>query len=175
MREQKALARCALLNRKLVKLEIMKIAFLALMLTLALNTLGQQVDIPKGIVYKYCDSTINEKAKLLVEKELSSSRNYSLNGGIVFIGPVLWSRYKNETTLNGIKGGDMTVLGYDKKKPSGKITQNKEDFKLVWDHLQEEVSKGDFKLRKATPSELKYYWGSNFLRHRRAFINTRNS
>ena len=52
----------------------------------------------------------------------------------------------------------MTILGFDKKKPSGKLTQNKEDFKLVWDHLREEINKGSFKLRKATPTELSYYW-----------------
>jgi hypothetical protein len=116
------------------------------------------VDIPKGVVYKYCDSSTYEKAKSLIKEELSGSPKYSLNNGIVFIGPVLWSRYEKINALHNIKGGNMTILGYKKETSSGKMTQTEDDFKLVWDHLREEINDQDFNLRKATFLELKYYW-----------------
>jgi hypothetical protein len=138
----------------------MKILFLIAFITISYSLSAQQekVDIPKGVVYKYADSATNEKAKALIREELSASPSYSLNTGILFIGPVLWARYGKITDLANIKGGDMTILGYKKETSSGKMTQNNDDFKLVWDQLRKEITAADFTLRKATAAELKYYW-----------------
>jgi hypothetical protein len=54
---------------------------------------SEKIDIPKGIVYKCCDTAAYEKAKGLVSQELSASPSCSLNSGILFTGPVLWHRY----------------------------------------------------------------------------------
>jgi hypothetical protein len=136
----------------------MKLALIIFLLFIAFSGRAQQIVVPKGIVYKYVDSLSNEKAKALIIKELSDSVNYLLDMGIVFIGPVLWSRYKSIPSLNAIKGGDITIRGYKSDGPSAKATQNKEGFKLVWDHFREEIKNSSYKLRKATPSELNYYW-----------------
>ena len=139
----------------------MKTILLILFIGLNIIVLAQQspsIEIPAGVNYKYCDSATYEKAKTIITQELSSTPSYSLNAGIVFIGPVLWSRYKEVKTLKEIKGGDMTILGYKKETSSGKLTQNLEGFKLVWDYLRAEVADKGFKLRKATAAELKYFW-----------------
>jgi len=139
----------------------MKIAIVAFFVLVNTSVFGQameKVEVPKGVVYKYCDSAVYSKAKSLLIQELSDSVKYILNQGICFIGPVLWSRYGTVPSLKKIKGGDMTILGYKKDVPTGKLTQNNEGFKLVWDYLRSEVHGKDFKLRKATVQELKYYW-----------------
>ena len=139
----------------------MRIHLLALLALINYSLFAQQpekVDIPKGVVYKYCDSATNEKAKAIIREELSASPSYSLNTGILFIGPVLWARYGKIKPLNDIKGGNMTILGYKKETSAGKMTQNNSDFKLVWDQLRKEINGADYILRKATAAELKYYW-----------------
>ena len=141
-------------------MKIMKISVFTILMFLKFSVLGQieKIEIPKGVVYKYCDSLTYEKAKALITEELSSTAKYSLNKGILFIGPVLWQRYEKVTALKNIKGGNMTILGYKKETSTGKLTQDAEGFKLVWDYLRSEVGNAGFKLRKATASELKYYW-----------------
>ncbi len=116
----------------------------------------EKIDIPKRVVYKYCKPKLYEEAKKLLTKELSNKRTYSLIDKVIFIGPVLWNRYKNVEKLSNIEGGKMTLL-VDDKQLIGKLTQNIEDGKKVWDQICEEV-KSDFKLRKATYAELDYYW-----------------
>lgn len=90
-------------------------------------------------------------------KELSDAPDYKLDNGVVFIGPVLWTRYKKIPTLESIKGGNVTLL-FNKEKLAGKITQDKDDFKKVWDQVRTEVAGNNLKLRKATYRELEYYW-----------------
>jgi hypothetical protein len=139
----------------------MKISFFAAVLLLNTNLVAQEaekVDIPKGVVYKYCDSAIFENAKAVIKKELGDAPTYNLNMGIAFIGPALWSRLSKIPALGNIKGGDMTITGYDRKKPTGKMTQNEADFKLVWDQLRAEINGQEYKMRKATYDELRYYW-----------------
>jgi hypothetical protein len=139
----------------------MRLLFIAFLIALNLASYGQQseqIEIPKGIVYKYADSLINEKAKTLIRAELSDSAIYTLNKGILFIGPVIWSRYKKVEALAKIKQGNLQIKGYKNEMSEGKLIQRQEDFKLVWDHLRSEVTGKTYKLRKATPAELKYYW-----------------
>jgi hypothetical protein len=139
----------------------MKIQIVALLVLLNSSAIAQQtekVEIPKGVVYKYCDSVTYDKAKSLLTQELSDTPHYALNKGICFIGPVLWGRYEKVPELKNIKGGNMTILGYKKETSTGKLTQTNEGIKLVWDHLRSEIHANDFKLRKATAKELKYFW-----------------
>ena len=53
-----------------------------------------KISIPKGIVYKYCDKKIVDKAKLLITTNISDSSNYSLSDKILIVGPVLWKSSK---------------------------------------------------------------------------------
>lgn len=138
----------------------MKYYLLAIFIGISSYGIGQTVDsvsIPKGVVYKYSDATIITKAKDLIRKELSDSASYEMNGGIVFIGPELWSRYKNIAELNNIPGGNVTIK-FDGKNLSGKMTQDIEGFKKIWDQVRKEVKGNNYTLRKPTSKELQYYW-----------------
>jgi hypothetical protein len=136
----------------------MKIILTQLLLFCSYFLIAQKIDVPKGVVYKYCDSSVYLNALDKINIELSSKSNYSLNLGITFIGPVLWQRIKSDKNLSEIKGGDMTITAIDRKNPTGKMTQNENDFKLVWDYIRKEVADKKILLRKATPKELQYYW-----------------
>jgi cellobiose-specific phosphotransferase system component IIB len=118
----------------------------------------EKIEVPKGVVYKYCDTNIIAKAKAVIDRELSDKVDYTMNKGLLFVGPVLWSRFKKIPALAAIKNGDMTITAISRKEPSGKMTQNAADFKLVWDQVRAEVSGNTYQLRKATPAELQYYW-----------------
>ena len=148
---------------KRFKIESMtKNAFLFLFLT-ALSccfTFGQQaekIEIPKGIVYNYCDPKTFENSKDIIRQSLTEKDNYSLVSDILIIGPVLWSRFEKIELIKNIKGGNTTLL-VDSKKLSAKLTQNIEDSKKVWDELRKEIDGKTFTLRKANPKELRYYW-----------------
>jgi hypothetical protein len=60
----------------------------------------EKITIPKGIVYKYCDKKIVDKAKLLITESLNDSTKYDLCDAILITGPVLWNRFKNIELLN---------------------------------------------------------------------------
>lgn len=134
-----------------------------LIITLSLITfwnnllLAQRIEVPNGIAYNYCDSLIVEKAKHQIESDLSPSGKYSLLSDIMFVGPVLWSRFKDMDALKNIKGGNTTLM-VDNKKLSAKLTQHTDDSKKVWDEFRKEIKGKKFVLRKANPKELQYYW-----------------
>jgi len=115
------------------------------------------IDIPKGVVYNYCSPAILEKAMVLVANEVSGTPTYSLDNGVLIVGPVLWSRYSHIPSLASISGGNVTI-NFNNDKLSGKMTQTKEGFKLIWDQVRSDLLGHDFVLRKATFKELQYYW-----------------
>jgi hypothetical protein len=117
----------------------------------------EKIEIPKGIAYNYCDSLTFENAKRQIESDLSSSGEYSLISDIMFVGPVLWTRLQKTKELRNIKGGNTTLL-VDDKKLSAKLIQDIQDSKKVWDEFRKEINGAKFKLRKANPKELQYYW-----------------
>jgi hypothetical protein len=138
----------------------MRVIFIISFILFSVHVLAQKIDsidIPKRVVYKYCDPGIIDKAKKLITKELSDSASYSLDKGMVFIGPILWSRYRKIPALEAIPGGNITIL-YNKEKLAAKLTQEKDGFKKIWDQVRAEVNAGGFKFRKATYNELAYYW-----------------
>jgi hypothetical protein len=133
------------------------LSLLILLVLFSVTVFAQQVDIPKGVVYKYCDSSTYEKALKIVTKELTGEPSYELNGPIVFIGPVIWTRYQKIKSLKKIEGGNVTFM-VDDKQLAGKMTQSVADSKIVLDELRKEIKGKEFKLRKATYKELQYYW-----------------
>ena len=121
---------------------------------------GQQVEkieVPAGVVYNYCDSITYENSKRLIKQNLSDNEDYSLIDNVMFVGPVLWSRFKDIKSLQNIKGGNTTLF-VDDKKLSAKLTQDLEDSKRVWGELRREIAGKKFILRKARAKELQYYW-----------------
>lgn len=121
---------------------------------------GQQIEkieVPSGVVYNYCDSVTYENAKSIIKQNLSDAEEYSLIDQILFVGPVLWARFKDIKSLKNIKGGNTTLL-VDDKKLSAKLTQDIADGKKVWDEFRREIGEKKFILRKASPKELRYYW-----------------
>ena len=115
------------------------------------------VDIPKGVKYHYCDEAIIDSAKALITSELGESPQYVLMDRIMFIGPVLWTRFQKVKTLKKIEGGNVTNL-VDGKQLPGKLTQRVDDSKLVWDALRADIGTEKFTLRYASAKELRYYW-----------------
>lgn len=139
---------------------MLKTILAAFLIIAAFTAPAQSIDsiaIPRGVVYKYGDPAIVEKAKQKIRKELTDSVSCSLgSSGILFIGPSLWARYVKVPALQQIEGGNLTLMG-GTEKLTGKVTQDEKGFKLVWDHLRSEVGK-EYIFRKATAKELLYYW-----------------
>lgn len=143
-----------------MRLVSMKNIFVFLLIMASFSGFAQKsypIEIPKGVVYKYCDSATYEKAKVILMQELTKQPTYELNGSIMFIGPVLWARFQKVKELKKIEGGNVTLL-IDGTKIPAKMTQSVDDSKKVWDALRNEIGTQEFKLRKATYQELQYYW-----------------
>lgn len=133
------------------------VVFLATLNCIAYAQKIEKIDVPKRVVYNYCKPKIYEAAKEIVTRELSNQFEYSLVDRILMVGPVLWTRFGKIEEFSKIEGGDMTLL-VDKKQLTGKMTQEIEDSKKIWNKVRGEVNGEDFKLRKATYAELDYYW-----------------
>jgi RNAse (barnase) inhibitor barstar len=130
------------------------IAFMAFHFTYAQIT--EEINVPKGIVYNYCDPKVLEKAKDLVYESITDSTKYLVSDKILIVGPQLWTRFKDIPRLSEIEGG-RTVFHVGKEDKIGKVTQRLEDAKKVWDEFRKDI-KGKFTIRKANEDELKYYW-----------------
>jgi hypothetical protein len=117
----------------------------------------EKINVPDRVVYKYCKPKVLEKAKTIVVNELSDKSENTLTEKILFVGPILWTRFSKIESLANIEGGNMTLL-VDDKQLTGKMTQDINDSKLIWEQVKKEVSGVDYKLRKATCKELDYYW-----------------
>jgi len=116
----------------------------------------ETIKIPKGIVYNYCDSKVVEKAKKLISKNLSDNNDYKILQANLIIGPELWKRFKDNERIKKIEKGKVQ-FHVDDLIIDGKMSQNINDSKIIWDEFKKEVSK-DFTIRKANEEELKYYW-----------------
>ncbi len=129
---------------------------------------AQKIEIPAGVTYKYADDKTNQKAKTLLDKELSGKCSYDLfNGGSLIIGPRLWQRLSQTDSIRDIEAGHTSFhvpILDDNGKPKseqvldGKLIQTKADFRKLWNHLRAEFSGSKLTYRKLTPAELKYYW-----------------
>lgn len=137
----------------------MKYIFTFLISTLFSISYGQNIEeiiIPKGVTYNYCDAKTIEEAKKLISENISDDSKFTLTQNILIVGPQLWNRYKNIKRLSEIEGGN-TTFHVDNLELKGKMTQDIKDAKKVWDEFRKEV-KGEYKIRKANEEELKYYW-----------------
>jgi hypothetical protein len=56
--------------------------------TLPFNVLmSQNIELPKGVVYKYCSEKINSNSEQILKQELSGNKKYSMFQITTFIGP----------------------------------------------------------------------------------------
>lgn len=131
----------------------------------------ERIEIPPGVVYKYCADSTNNKAIAIIQKELSSECTYSICDNVLFCGPMLWERYKSIAGVGDIKEGNMTIMVplFDEKgrttkteKRSGKLIQSHEDFILFWKQVLKDFEGSDIVIRKLNPGELSYYWAIIF-------------
>lgn len=116
----------------------------------------EKIKIPKGVVYNYVENSTNEKAKKLIQEGLLKN-DYSLLGKNLMIGPTLWKRFEGKENLKKIPG--KVEFHIDDLQVDGKMAQNLDDSKKIWEELKKEIS-GDFKVRKANEAELNYYWAT---------------
>lgn len=117
----------------------------------------EKINIPNGVVYKYCNPKIVEKAKALIESNINDSLDYSLSQKILIVGPVLWRRFKEIEIVKNIEGGNTTFM-VDQYKLAGKMTQREADTKKIWAECRKEINGQDYIIRKLNEKELLYYW-----------------
>lgn len=137
----------------------MKKVTLILFILLSCKSLAQKTEniiIPKGVVYKYSNAKIVEKAKKLISDNLSENNDYKILQNNLIIGPELWKRFKANEKIQKIEGGKVQ-FHVDDLILDGKMSQDMNDSKIIWDEFKNEVSK-DYIIRKANENELKYYW-----------------
>lgn len=116
----------------------------------------EKITVPKGVVYNYISAKTLEKAKKLIADNLSDKPDYKIVQDHLIIGPVLWKRYKENENLKKIEGRKIEFQ-VDNLILEGKTSQDIDESKIIWDELKKEVA-NDYKIRKATPAELNYYW-----------------
>lgn len=138
----------------------MKLKFTTFLLSTISFSFGQTTEkiiIPNGVVYNYASHKINEKVKKLIAESISQKDYYSILDKSLIIGPTLWNRFQNIESLKGISGN--VVFHIDDMKVDGKMSQDLDDSKKIWNEVKKEIS-GDYKIRKANEDELKYYWST---------------
>ena len=117
---------------------------------------NETISIPKGVVYKYADAKIIEKAKKLISDNLSENNDYKILQNNLIIGHELWKRFEANENIKKIKGGKVE-FHVDNLVLNGKMSQDINDSKIIWNEFKNEVSK-EYIIRKANENELKYYW-----------------
>ena len=137
----------------------MKKVILATLILVSFWSFAQKTEtiiIPKGVVYNYCSPKVLEKAKKLISDNLSDNNDYKIVQNNLIIGPELWKRYKDNEKIQKIANGKVQ-FHVDNLILDGKMSQDLNDSKIIWDEFKNEVAK-DYKIRKANEAELNYYW-----------------
>jgi len=134
------------------------IIFLSIIANLVFSQNVEQITIPKGVVYNYCSNEKNEEAKQLIINSLKQDHNYEILQNNLMIGHLLWKRFKDVEILKTIENGKV-IFRIDNLEVEGKMCNDIEDSKKIWDELKKEVT-DSFKIRKANVPELKYYWST---------------
>lgn len=135
------------------------IFILCLMTNFSFSQNIEKIKIPQGVVYNYCTDDLNNEAIKNIKYSLEQKDNYSIIQANLTIGNQLWSRFKNLETLKAIKTGKNVIFHIDNIEVEGKMYQNTEDSKLVWNELRKEITE-NYVIRKANEVELKYYWST---------------
>jgi len=133
------------------------IFILCLMINFAFSQNIEKIKIPQRVVYNYCSDDLNNEAIKNIKSSLEQKDNYSIIQANLTIGNQLWSRFRNIETLKAIKTGKNVIFHIDNIEVEGKMYQNTEDSKLVWNELRKEITE-NYVIRKANEVELKYYW-----------------
>lgn len=141
---------------KIITMKYKIFLFLNLITTLIFAQESETITVPSGVVYKYADKKIIEKAKKLIADNLSQNPNYKLLQPNLIIGPELWKRYKDNKNIQKIEKGKVT-FHVDNLELDGKMSQDLNDSKIIWEEFRKEIVE-DYIIRKANVDELKYYW-----------------
>jgi len=147
----------------------MKGIFAAILLVVSFSLTAQDtLVIPGGVAYKKKNAEVNSRARTLLLMELNENTvSYSLFGGSVFMGPLLWKRYKGYEAIGKIKEGnvqfhvpitDPVTKKISQEVLNGKLIQQKEDFKKVWKQIIADMGNSVPVIRKVREKELRYYW-----------------
>lgn len=137
-------------------MKLINILLLIFTINISFAQKTETINIPKGIVYNYCDNKVVEKAKKLIADNLSNNSDYKLLQNNLIVGPELWKSFKDNEKIQKIKEGKVQ-FHVDDLILDGKMSQDINDSKIIWDEFKNVVSQ-DYKIRKANEFELKYYW-----------------
>lgn len=131
--------------------------FLLLIVNFVFAQTIEKITIPNSVVYNYVSDKINDKAKKLINESLSQKDNFNLLDKNLMIGPTLWKRFQNIETMKSIPRN--VVFHIDNMQVDGKMSENIEDSKKIWNEVKKEISE-NYKIRKVNEDELKYYWST---------------
>lgn len=131
--------------------------FLLLIVNFVFAQTIEKITIPNSVVYNYVSDKINDKAKKLINESLSQKDNFNLLDKNLMIGPTLWKRFQNIETMKSIPRN--VVFHIDNMQVDGKMSENIEDSKKIWNEVKKEISE-NYKIRKVSEDELKYYWST---------------
>lgn len=135
------------------------IFILCLIINFAFSQNIEKIKIPQGVVYNYCTDDLNNEAIKNIKSSLGQKDDYSIIQANLTIGNQLWSRFRNIETLKAINTGKKVIFRIDNTEVEGKMYENTEDSKLVWNELRKEITE-NYVIRKANEVELKYYWST---------------
>lgn len=123
------------------------------------------MEIPKGIVYKPCSDSINIFAKAILTKELNNP-SYTIYDQLLYCGPNFWAKYKNDSLIGKITKGNIDfhvpMPNGNTSIKKGKLIQDYNDFRIVWNQICKDFSSPETKIRKPNSSELAQYWSIIF-------------
>ncbi|MBL0182803.1 MAG: hypothetical protein IPP96_11125 [Chitinophagaceae bacterium] len=147
----------------------MKGIFAAMLLFVSFSLTAQDsLVIPAGVAYKKKTAEVNNRARTLLLMELNENTvTYSLFDASVFMGPLLWKRYKAYEAIGKIKEGnvqfhvpitDPVTKKISQEVLNGKLIQQKDDFKKVWKQIIADMGNSVPVIRKIREKELRYYW-----------------
>ncbi|MFT5822091.1 MAG: hypothetical protein ACI8ZM_003347 [Crocinitomix sp.] len=118
----------------------------------------EKIEIPPGVVYKYCKAKKYQKAKAYLQKELvMNNPTYGLVNNSFFLGPVLWDRLAKVDSIAETKSTKVD-LHVDQSMLEARFFSDKNASKVIWNHIRAEFNGTPMRLRKPTPNELIYYW-----------------
>lgn len=128
---------------------------------LCINVLSSQnieyINVPKRVVYNYCENAIINKVKEDVKKSVLDYHDDSIIADTLFIGPILWHEFKSNSIVN-VQDLTTVRLIIDDIKIEGQMSEKKAISKIIWDEFRKMISQNEFTIRKANYNELEYYW-----------------
>ena len=117
---------------------------------ISISSFGQKekIEIPPGVVYKYCKPKKYKKAKAFLLKELvENNPTYACMASSCFVGPVLWDRLVKVDSIAEASSTNVE-LHVDQSTLKARYFMNLAGRKIIWNYLRAEFNGTPIRLRK---------------------------